>query len=160
MTYIFGPTGTGKTRGVMEGHGYSQVYRVTDYSHPFDRYAREPVLCFDEFRSSLPIGDMLTYLDGYPLNLPARYAQRPACFTQVYLISNIDLSKQYPFIRASDPPTWEAFLRRINHVVEYRKDGSSFDHGNATDYIFPPPPPPPESEDFEEVAEYQQYDLF
>ena len=61
VTYIFGPTATGKTRGVMEAHGYSSVYRVTDYSHPFDRYAQEPVLCLDEFRSSLLIGDMLDY---------------------------------------------------------------------------------------------------
>lgn len=160
VTYIFGPTGTGKTRGVMDTHGYREVCRVTDYTHPFDRYAQEPVLCLDEFRSSLPIGDMLEYLDGHPLNLPARYTQKVACYSRVYIISNIDLRKQYPLIQTSDLPTWEAFLRRINHVVEYRKDGSSFDHGNATDYIFPPPPPPPESEDFEEVTEYQQYDLF
>lgn len=53
VTYIFGPTATGKTRSVMEAQGYSSVYRVTDYKHPFDRYAQEPVLCFDEYRSSL-----------------------------------------------------------------------------------------------------------
>ncbi len=34
VTYIFGPTATGKTRGVMEAHGYGSVYRVTDYSLP------------------------------------------------------------------------------------------------------------------------------
>ena len=44
VTYIFGPTATGKTRSVMEEHGYSSVYRVTDYGHPFDRYAQEPVI--------------------------------------------------------------------------------------------------------------------
>lgn len=44
VTYIWGPTATGKTRGVMEKHGYGNVYRATDYSHPFDRYAQEPVL--------------------------------------------------------------------------------------------------------------------
>ena len=36
--YIFGATGTGKTRGVLEKNGYSNVYRVTDYKHPFDNY--------------------------------------------------------------------------------------------------------------------------
>ena len=54
----------------MEKHGYSNVYRVTDYQHPFDRYAQEPVICFDEFRSSLMVGDMLDYLDGYPRHSP------------------------------------------------------------------------------------------
>lgn len=140
VTYIFGPTATGKTRGVMEQHGYSSVYRVTDYTHPFDRYAQEPVLLFDEFRSSLMVGDMLDYLDGYPLALPARYANRQACYTTVYLISNIDLSEQYRNVQENEPATWRAFLRRIHHVVEYKADGSTIEHGNAMDYVFPPVP--------------------
>lgn len=144
VTYIFGPTQTGKTRGVMEKHGYSDVYRVTDYSHPFDRYAQEPVMCFDEFRSSLPVGDMLQYLDGYPLALPARYANRQACYETVYIISNIDLKQQYFNVQDNEPATWKAFLRRIHHVIEHHADGTTTDHGNATDYIFPPPPPIPD----------------
>lgn len=140
VIYIFGPTATGKTRGVMQEHGYSSVYRVTDYQHPFDRYAAEPVMCFDEYRSNLMIGDMLDYLDGYPLNLPARYAQRVACYTTVYIISNIDLTKQYPNVQIDEPATWKAFLRRIKHVIEYRNGKPPIDHGNAIDYIFPPVP--------------------
>lgn len=138
VTYIYGPTSTGKTRSVMEKYGYGGTFRVTDYEHPFDRYAQEPVLCFDEFRSSLQIGDMLDYLDGYPLALPARYANRQACYETVYLISNIDLKEQYVKVQLNEPATWKAFLRRIHHVIEYRKDGPPIDHGNATDYIFQP----------------------
>ena len=144
VTYIFGPTETGKTRGVMERHGYGNVYRVTDYNHPFDRYAQEPTLVFEEFRSSLPIGDMLNYLDGYPLSLPARYANRVACFETVYIVSNIDLKQQYFNVQDNEPATWKAFLRRIHHVIEYHADGTTTDHGSATDYIFPPPPPVPD----------------
>lgn len=144
VTYIFGPTATGKTRGVMEKYGYKGVYRVTDYAHPFDRYAQEEVLALDEFRSSLLIGDMLDYLDGYPLPLPARYANRQACYEIVYIISNIDLRDQYPNVQQSEPATWKAFLRRISHVIEYRSTGPPIDHGKALDYIFPPPPPLPD----------------
>lgn len=144
VTYIFGPTGTGKTRGVMEKHGYSNVYRVTDYTHPFDRYAQEPVLLFDEFRSSLMVGDMLDYLDGYPLALPARYSQRQACYTTVYIISNIDLSQQYKNVQENEPATWKAFLRRIHSVIEYSQDKPPKNHGPALDYIFPPPKPTPD----------------
>ena len=136
VTYIFGPTETGKTRSVMETHGYGNVYRVTDYGHPFDRYAQEPVLCLDEFRSSLLIGDMLNYLDGYPLNLPARYTPRIACYETVYIISNIDLKEQYPNVQANEAKTWKAFLRRIHHVIEYRTRDERIDHGSATEYIF------------------------
>ena len=144
VTYIFGPTETGKTRGVMEKHGYGNVYRVTDYNHPFDRYAQEPVLCLDEFRSSLFIGDMLNYCDGFPISLPARYANRQACYETVYIISNIDLTEQYPNVQLNEPATWRAFLRRIHHVIEYQATGPPIDHGPALDYIFPPPPPVPE----------------
>ena len=140
VIYIFGPTETGKTRGVMERHGYGDVFRITDYAHPFDRYAQEPVMCFDEFRSSLPIGDILNFLDGYPLSLPARYANRVACFETVYIISNIDLKEQYPNVQANEPKTWRAFLRRIHKVVEYHAGGTTTDHGNATDYVLQPAP--------------------
>lgn len=139
VTYIFGPTQTGKTRGVLDRHGYGNVFRVTDYNNnrPFDRYAQEPVMCFDEFRSSLPIGDMLNYLDGYPLSLPARYANRVACFETVYIISNIDLKEQYPSIKSGEPKTWRAFLRRIHKVIEYHEDGTTTDRGPALLYVFP-----------------------
>jgi hypothetical protein len=159
VTYIFGPTETGKTRGIMDEHGYGNVYRTTDYSHPFDRYASEPVLALDEFRSSLPIGDMLNYLDGYPMSLPARYANRVACYETVYIVSNIDLKDQYPNVQVDEPATWRAFLRRIHKVVEYRKTGPPIDHGNATDYIFPPPPPVPDWVREAEQAEQEELPL-
>lgn len=63
MVYISGATGTGKTRGVLEKNGYSNVYRVTDYLHPFDSYNGQPVIAFDEFRSSLRIKEMLLFCD-------------------------------------------------------------------------------------------------
>ncbi|MDO4269801.1 MAG: replication protein [Eubacteriales bacterium] len=118
VTYIWGPTGSGKTRGVMEQYGYDRVCRVTDYDHPFERYAGEDVLLFDEFRSQLRISDMLNYLDGYPLMLPCRYANRQACYTKVFLISNVPLDKQYKNVQYDEPVTWEAFRRRI-HYIEY-----------------------------------------
>lgn len=144
VTYIFGPTATGKTRGVMETHGYADVYRVTDYKHPFDRYAQQPVICFDEFRSSLMVGDMLDYLDGYPLALPARYAPRQACYETVYIISNIDLKQQFPKVQEQEPTTWKAFLRRIHHVAQYRRDGPPINHGSGLEYIFPVDPTAPD----------------
>lgn len=118
VEYIWGETGVGKTRSVMEKYGYENVYRVTNYQHPFDGYRGQDVILFDEFRSSLQIADMLKYLDGYPVMLPCRYADRVACFTKVYLISNVPMEKQYPNIQREEPETWKAFLRRFNSIVE------------------------------------------
>lgn len=123
IVYIWGETGTGKTRSVMEGHGYGNVYRATDYLHPFDNYAGQDVILFDEFRSSLALTDMLKYLDGYPLELPCRYANRYACYTKVYLISNIPLSEQYPNVKRDEYGSWLAFLRRIQ-TVKYFSQGT------------------------------------
>ncbi len=119
VVYIWGATGSGKSRGVMEQYGYSNVYRVTDYLHPFDSYKGQDVILFEEFRSSLYIDDMLKYLDGYPIEFPARYANRCACFTKVYFATNIDLRNQYPNIQQDQPVTWQAFLRRIHRVKVY-----------------------------------------
>lgn len=122
VTYIWGETGSGKTRSVMDAYGYPNVYRVTDYAHPFDCYKGQDVILFDEFRSSLPLSAMLVYLDGYPVELPCRYANKVACFTKVYLISNIPLEQQYPNVQAEEPASWEAFRRRINYVRKKDKD--------------------------------------
>lgn len=122
VMYIHGASGSGKTRFVMEKYGYSNVYRVTNYDHPYDGYKGQDVILFDEFRSSRPIAEMLDVLDGYPLNLPCRYADKVACYTKVYIVSNIPLEKQYPNVQASEPATFQALLRRIHHVVEFSSD--------------------------------------
>lgn len=120
VTYIWGKTGTGKTHSVMNQHGFENVYRVTNYLHGgFDAYKGQDVIVFEEFNSNIKIQDMLNYLDGYPLELPCRYANKVACFTKVYIISNIDLFQQYTNVQFEAPETWKAFLRRINKVVEY-----------------------------------------
>lgn len=119
VTYIHGDTGTGKTRHVMEKYGYSNVYRITDYDHPYDGYKGQDVILYDEFRSSRPISEMLIALDGYPYSLPCRYSNKVACYTKVYLTSNIPLEKQYPNIQSEEPKTFEAFKRRIHHVFEF-----------------------------------------
>ena len=116
--YIWGKTGVGKTRGVMEKYGYENVYHVTNYKNPFDQYDGQAVMLFDEFRSSLPIADMLKYLDGYPLMLPCRFSDRVACYTEVYVVSNIPIDKQYTDIQNYEPETWQAWLRRFNCIVE------------------------------------------
>ena len=118
VAYIWGKTGVGKTRSIMEKYGYDQVYRINSYAHPFDNYKGEPVILFDEFRSSLPISDMLKYLEGYPVWLPCRYNDKVACFTSVYIVSNIPLTSQYPNVQIDEPETWSAFCRRFHENYE------------------------------------------
>lgn len=122
VTYLFGPPASGKTRSVLEEFGLENVYRVTDYTHPFDSYAGEDVLLLDEFRSSLPFSTLLNILDIYPFKLPCRYADRQACYTKVYIVSNIPLKQQYRNIQVDEPASYQAFLRRIHETVEMLGD--------------------------------------
>lgn len=115
--YIWGKSGTGKTSGILDAHGDENVYRVTNYKHPFDGYAGESVILFDEFRSSLPLADMLEYLDIYPVSLPSRYADKVACYETAYIVSNYPLEKQYPEVQRDCPEDWAPFMRRINGGV-------------------------------------------
>lgn len=119
VIYISGETGTGKTRGVLDEYGDKNVFRVTDYKHPFDNYKYQRIIVFDEFRSSLPLSEMLNYLDIYTTELPARYTNRIACFEKVFLISNWALERQYKDLQRDDVESWKAFLRRIKKVRVY-----------------------------------------
>lgn len=135
VIYVSGATGTGKTRGVLEKHGYSNVYRVTDYVNPFDNYNCQPVMAFEEFRSSMRISKMLLYCDIYPIELPARYSNKYACYNTVYIISNWCLEKQYMEVQREDKESWEAFLRRIHKVIIYSRDGSIKEYNSVKAYL-------------------------
>ena len=129
VTYLYGSTGVGKTRGIYERHNPRSIYRVTNYRAgrgiSFDGYHGQDVLVFEEFSGQIPIEDMLNYLDIYPLSLPARYNDKTACYTTVYITSNLPLEKQYSSEQWDRPETWRAFLRRIHNVIEYLPDGST-----------------------------------
>ncbi len=118
VQYVWGPTGSGKTRTVLEGVEHpSDVFRVTDFKHPFDNYRGQKVLMLEEFRSSLSIEDMLIWLDGYYCELPCRYSNKVSGWDTVFIVTNIPLEQQYPRIQRKHPETWAAFLRRLSAQV-------------------------------------------
>lgn len=138
VTYVYGATGKGKTRSVLDEYGDDKVNRVTDYQHPFDGYdASRNVLVFEEFRSSLPIGDMLNYLDVYPVMLPARYSNKVATYNRVYIISNWSLEQQYGNVQNDKEQlsTYNAFLRRIHKVIVYDGNGKVREYSDMEKYL-------------------------
>ena len=133
--YVYGHTGTGKTRDIYKRHGAKNVCRITNYTGSrgasFDAYkSTMNTLVFEEFHSQIPIGDMLNYLDIYPLMLPARYNDKVACYTYVYITSNVPLEEQYYDLRCQLKyrAVWDAFMRRIHNIIEYKQDGSIVEH--------------------------------
>jgi hypothetical protein len=133
VVYIWGKTGTGKTRAVTTKYGYQDSFRVTDYPNngdrangAFDMYDGQDVLIFEEFRSSIKLTDMLNYLDGHPVELACRYANQLMKATKIFILSNIPLDEQYRSFHDENASigkmnSWEAFNRRISGVIEVRE---------------------------------------
>ena len=114
--YYYGDTGTGKTYTARHNHDRRDIFVVSDYKNPWDNYKGQPIIILEEYRSNFYPTDLLQYLDIYPLELRARYKNNYACWTTVYIISNIPPQDQYPNI---DDHTKKAFYRRINEIKHF-----------------------------------------
>lgn len=130
VTYIYGPTGVGKTRYIFDNHDPIDICRITNYGNSlnavkFDSYHGQDVLVFEEFHSQIDIAQLLCIIDRYPVILPARYSDRVATFTKVYFTSNIPLEDQYPEIKYNKPEVWRAFRRRITRTIEFDEFGKT-----------------------------------
>lgn len=120
---FFGATGTGKTRSALESADWADIYRATHYnSGAFDGYDAHDVLILDEFRGQLPVSQLLTMSDPYPCKLAARYADRQAAYTSLYLLSNDGPWDWYP---SATEETKRALCRRFPEVREFTSVGKS-----------------------------------
>lgn len=124
VIYIYGPSRCGKTSFVMNNYGYSNVYRVSNYKNPFDLYNGQDVLLLDEYNSQIPFELFLQLTDGYPFTLSARYSDKVACYSKVFVISNKPFEKQYEYV---DIEQWVAFCRRFSSIYKFDVGKNNFD---------------------------------
>ncbi len=117
VTYIYGPPETGKSRYVYNKYGYSKLYSVDDYRRgPFDDYCGEDVILFDEFKGQIDCTQMNRLIDRYPVKLPCRFRNKQACYTKVYIVSNLSLAQLYE----NEPDSVKkGFLRRIHNIIHF-----------------------------------------
>ncbi len=129
-TYIFGESGIGKTFSIFKKYGAENIARITNYNSSngimnFDNYDKsQDVLVFEEFHSQISIENMLNYLDVYPIKLPARYNNKVACYTKVYITSNVPFESQYAEYKMDlkKYAVYQAWCRRIHNIYEMVKD--------------------------------------
>lgn len=118
VIYIYGSPGVGKSSLVYDFYDFKDIYIVSDYQRPFDMYQGQKTIVFDEYNSDIKITQMNQFLDIYPCQLPARYSNRVACYTTVFILSNRPLKDLYFYVQQDNPMSYIAFLRRISCVVE------------------------------------------
>ena len=123
VCYISGETRCGKTSLITKHFGYQNVHRITDIENGWDSYTNQDVVIFEEYRSSFPLRNMLAWLEGHPVELPARYFNRQAAFTKVFIISNWTWSLQHEYDRTNFENDYKAFVARIQHILEFVRTG-------------------------------------
>jgi hypothetical protein len=122
VTYIYGKSRVGKTTYPKRVLGYAprEIAKVGKYNSTgqFDQYNMQDIIVFDEFKGQIPLTEMNEYIEGEPLNLPARNTNRAACYTKVFIMSNYPLKEQYLKVRREgDEPSYEAFCERIHEII-------------------------------------------
>lgn len=91
ITWLYGEPGSGKTFHAFElAGGYDKAYKISDYkNNPWDNYTGQDTVIFDEFYGDVKFGELMQLWDKYPLQLSARYQNKWACYTHVYVCSNL-----------------------------------------------------------------------
>ncbi|MCL2796976.1 MAG: hypothetical protein FWD58_02855 [Firmicutes bacterium] len=121
ITYIYGEPDAGKTTFLRRVLGYTplQYGKITDYkSGNFDEYNGQDIIVFDEYHGQYPLTMFNDILDGEPRELPARYANRIACYTKVFIISNYAPDELYRKERADGKErSFIGFMRRITEII-------------------------------------------
>jgi len=97
---LYGKTGTGKTREVME---MDDVFKIDPPYTWWDGYSGEDILLIDDFRTGdIARGMLLNLLDGYRLRLETKGGHAWALWSKVYITTNFN------------PEMWsDELLRRV-----------------------------------------------
>jgi len=130
VTWLVGESGAGKSYAyyqLCEKCGENDVYLVSDYDHPFDKYNGERILFLDEFRgSSVKFAVLLRWLDKYKVQLSCRYANRYGLWDDVYIASVFppELVYQRMVQENVSIDTYEQLRRRVHSIrFYYIQDG-------------------------------------
>lgn len=133
--YISGPTRSGKTYYVTHKYGHRNVFRVTNYKNPFDKYKGQDIVILDEFHGQLSIDEMLDLLDVYPTEMKGRYFDHTACFTKIYVISNSKIEDQFKQTQVYEPATFDAFIARFNCFMDFISRNERIVYNDFNDYL-------------------------
>lgn len=125
--YIYSPGGLSGMPIICSENDIRNICRITNYNMQkgtlFDAYHGQPVLVFDHFTGDIPLGQMIMYLEPYPLYLPARYGDKIAQYNKVYIVSNLQPRELYGKVSENNRWLQKTFLSKIGRVISFTEDG-------------------------------------
>lgn len=133
VVWHVGLSGSGKSWSYVrlcEELGEDLVYLLNDYQNGgFDGYCAEPVLFMDEFKGQMPFHTLLNYLDGYKIQVHARYGNVKALWNEVHITSVYPPNEVYKRMVDSDVRALDTVAqlnRRISEIVYHWFDGVEY----------------------------------
>lgn len=129
---LFGATGCGKTRFVMDRYDYGTYLRKAPDTRWFDGYERQPVLLLDDFSgasSKMSLNYVLQLIDRYPVDVEIKGGYVPLLCSHIFITTNNHPESWYDY--SSRNEQYKALARRIHHVILFEED----DDGNHEPYL-------------------------
>lgn len=117
VEYVFGETGTGKTKYGMSMNPFKIE---ADNLKWWDGYDGEKTILIDEYDNQVNITKMLNLLDGYKLRLPIKGGFTYANWNKVIITSNL---KPKQLHKQAKEAHRKALFRRINNIIEMTQSG-------------------------------------
>lgn len=114
--WLYGPTGSGKTRRAVELAGNS-VYWYQHSDHGWqDGYSGESSIIIDDFRGNIKYEELLRMLDRYPYSFPRR-GRRPVPVMATTFIITSSLSPDEAYPRRNERDSIAQLRRRITEEI-------------------------------------------
>ena len=153
VIWHYGASGSGKSfyrMKLIEREGESRIFYLSTFgSGMFDKYNGEPILWIEDFKGDIRFGDLLRYLDVYKCDLPARYKNGKALWSEVHITSVLHPLGAYRRMLAEKDRREDSekqLLRRITLIRFHYRTGPP-GSTNPEDYEtmdFPPETPVPD----------------
>lgn len=129
VIWIYGPTGTGKTRYVYDNHPLNDIYTAPDDLKFWDGYENQPVTLFDDFRKDLTkFHTLLKILDRYTYQVNVKNSYRQFNSHTIYITTPYSPQETYN--------TREDIQQLIRRITEIKYMPSIKCHTSA-DHILP-----------------------
>ncbi len=119
--WISGPTGTGKSKYVVDKVGVDNLYISSNGLKWFDGYNNQSSVLFDDFRAShIDVSYLLRLLDGYPVRVEVKGSSRQFNAHVIYITSPYGYDQVYDWGTIGENSIQLA--RRIYKIMEFTFD--------------------------------------